>query len=111
METLSVGRVIHPVVEKEENRRVDHPPYIRAENVREQAKFQAKASYQAFYASAAPPPSCSRVAASSYSIRRCKCATFCDRSRRSSSLRDSVMHTWKATSITNAKTVTRMAEV
>ena len=41
METFSVDRVIHPVVEKEENRRVDPPPYIRAENVRKQAKFEA----------------------------------------------------------------------
>ena len=35
-ETLPVGRVIHPVVEKEENRRVDHPPNLGAEIVRRQ---------------------------------------------------------------------------
>ena len=51
-------------------------------------------------------PSSSREADSSSSIRRCRCATFWDRSRRSSSLRDSVMQTWKATSMTKAKTVT-----
>ncbi len=42
-ETPIVDRVIHPVVEEDGYRRVDHPPYIRAANVRKLAKFQVRA--------------------------------------------------------------------
>jgi len=35
-----VGRGIHPTVDGSHDWRVDHPPYIEAENVSESAKFQ-----------------------------------------------------------------------